>query len=266
MNLLDQAAGDHGWRLARTFAFGWSQFWVLNPPVVLVTTLLPRAVMQALFFTMLGRYVGGPEHAGFVLVATPAITLPLMCTVNIVEVIMVEKWSGTFWRVRRGRVHPVLVLALRAWPFAAVGLVTSLIALLAAGLVVGFGDLGRHLPGLVPIYALMAVSMCAAGLAGTALALGRRADIVVGNLLAYLVILASGAFLPIERLGALQPLAWLLPGSHAVAAARAIADDQPWATQVVLEAAVGACWLAVAAVAIWVQLRRARRHGHDDFV
>lgn len=184
MNSPEVTIGEHGWRLARTFSFGWSQFWALNPPGVLATTLLPRAVMQALFFTLLGRYVGGPEHARFVLIGTPAITLPLMCTVNIVDLIMVEKWSGTFWRIRRGRMHPFLTLALRVWPYAAVGFVTSVIALLVASLTVGSSGLGPHLTGLLPIYALMAVSMCAAGLAATALAMGRRADIVVGNLLA----------------------------------------------------------------------------------
>jgi ABC-2 type transport system permease protein len=112
---------------------------------------------------------------------------------------------------------------------------------------------------------VMAASTSAAGLAGAALAVGRRADVLVGNLLAYLIILAGGAFLPPDRLGVARPLAWLLPDAHGVAAARAVVAGGPWAASIALEVLIGTGWLAVAGAVVTIQLRRARRLGQDDF-
>jgi hypothetical protein len=257
--------GNWGWRITRTLSFGWHQFWSMNPLGILAITTVPRAVLQALFFTLLGRYIGGPAHAHFVLIGAPAITMPLLCTIGIADVVMVEKWSGTFWRVRLGRLPPFVMLALRSWPYVAVGFAVSVVAALLAGLTVGLADLRKCIVPLLVVYAFMAVSTSAAGFAGATLAVGKRADVVVGNLLAYLIILTSGAFLPSDRLGALKPLSWLLPSSHAMTAAPAAVEGRAWLPQVLLEAAVGCGWLAVAGLVITVQLRRARRHGHDDF-
>ncbi|WP_405587685.1 ABC transporter permease [Streptomyces sp. NBC_01190] len=259
----DTRPRDVLWVMGGIAAFGWRSFRSLHPPLVLALTILPRAVLQSCFFVLLGRWIGSTQQAGFALTGAAVITMPVMCTSCVADVVTADKWSGTLWRLRSARVSPTTVMALRAWPYAVSGWSLSLAAALIAAPLTGHAGLTRQLLEVAPLYAVIAVTMTVAGLAVTAVALGKRADVVLGNLLAYLIILATGTFLPSSRLGFLRPLGWVLPGTHGLAAARALEAGGPWFGQVAAEAGVGAGWCLVAWVVITGQLSRIRRSGHD---
>ncbi|MFJ2638304.1 ABC transporter permease [Streptomyces sp. NPDC087511] len=255
---------DSLWRYSMAARFGWWEFRVENPPRIVLTALLPRAVLQCLFFTVLGQVVGLTDLA-FAFVGSLAVILTLSGAVAVMDVPMLDKWSGTFYRIRSGRLSPFAVFLVRSLPYTALGLLYTVVAMLVVAPLTGLTHTLPDLLPWLPVYLLMAWTVSAAGLAGAALAVGRRADGFAGNLLAYLVLLASGVLLPPGRLPWVDVLGTVLPARNGLLAIRAGMAGEPWAWHLLAEAVTGLGWLALAwAVVAW-QVRRARAGGGDDF-
>lgn len=252
-------------RLVKVARFGWAEFAAQNPWPVVGATMLPRAALQSLFFTMLATVLGGAPAGEFVFVGSLAAALALTGAVGIVDVPMLDKWSGTFHKVRSAVVSPFVILALRALPYPIVGVGSVLVTLAVVGPATGHGWLALRLLPWMGVYAVMAFTTSAAGLAAAALAVGRRADVVVGNLLSYLILLAGGVFLPPGRLGWVDAIGVVVPVRHGVAAIRAGLQGRAWLPELAAEVAVGAGWAVIAWLVVTVQVRRARASGHDDF-
>ena len=157
------------------------------------------------------------------------------------------------------------MLALRCLPHAVHGFASVVAALLIVAPLIGRAGMIPELARLLPLYLLMTFSTAAAGLAGAALAVGRRADVLVGNLLAYLVLLAGGVFLPQGRVDWVDRLGTVLPVRHGLQAVRGAMDGTGWLPGTLGEVAVGAAWAALAWLIIGVQARRAWRHGIDGY-
>ncbi|MBQ0983203.1 ABC transporter permease [Streptomyces sp. F63] len=252
------------WRFSVVARFGWWEFRVENPPVIVLTALLPRAVLQCLFFTVLGRVIGLADPA-FAFIGSLAVILTLSGAVAVMDVPMLDKWSGTFYRIRGGRLPAFPVFLVRSLPYTGLGLLYCVVAMVVVAPLTGLtGTLPALLPWL-PVYLLMAWTTSAAGLAGAALAVGRRADGLAGNLLAYLVLLASGVLLPPGRLPWVDALGTVLPVRNGLLAVRSGMAGEPWAGHLLAEAAVGAAWLLLAWLVVAWQVRRARAGGGDDF-
>jgi ABC-2 type transport system permease protein len=254
-----------GWRIWQSGRFGFAEFSAQNPPLIVATTSLPRAILQSLFFTLLGRVVGGAAGAQFAFVGSLAAILTLTSAVAIVDVPMNDKWSGTFHRIRSGVLPPMLVLMARSAPYPLVGIASCLCALVVVGPATGHARLVVPLLAWLPLYLLMSLTTAMAGIAAGALVVGRRADVVAGNLLAYLVLLAGGVFLPPGRLAWVDAVGSVLPIRHGLAAVRTGLAGGAWLPEACWEAAVGAGWAVLAWSIIAVQVRRARASGHDDF-
>jgi ABC-2 type transport system permease protein len=146
-----------------------------------------------------------------------------------------------------------------------VGFATAVVTLAVVAPAAGIVWLGPPLVPLLLCLALLALTTSAIGLAGAAFAVGRRADVLVGNLLAYLTMLSSAALVPPGRIRWVDLLGSLLPMRHGLAALRASQAQQPFAAQLGAEVVVGAGWLAVAWIVVRIQVHRAHVHGHDDF-
>jgi ABC-2 type transport system permease protein len=111
----------------------------------------------------------------------------------------------------------------------------------------------------------MAVTATAAGSAVAAVAVGRRADVLFGNALAYLTMASTGALIPVGRIASLDAVGSVLPLRNGILAVRAVVDGAPWAGHLLAELAVGAGWAVLAWLLYAAQTRRARRLGIDDF-
>jgi hypothetical protein len=257
----ERVAAGPGW-MVETTRIGTRQFLADNPPVVLMTAVLPRPVLQYLFFVLLGGVLAGPEHLEFVLVGGPAVA-PMLAAVMISDVPMTDRWSGTFAWIRSGRPHPFSLMLLRSLPYPVFGIVALVACVLIVPPVTGHPALTAQLARQLPLYALMAFSTCAAGLAVAMLSLGTRADVLITNALAYLILVTGGVFLPPGRAPLIDAVATVLPVHHGLIAVRAALDGGDWLGPALAEVAVGAAWVAVGYVVLAVQIRRARRHGHD---
>jgi ABC-2 type transport system permease protein len=253
------------WRAGVTLRTGFAEYAAANPVRIVATTALPRAVLQSLFFTLLGRVTAGEDGARFAFVGSIAVVMALSTMVGICDVPMLEKWSGTSYRLQLGVQRPVVTFLLRSAPWLVEALVAMLVCLAVVGPVTGHAAVSLALLPAVPIYVLMAATSAAAGCTVASLAIGRRADVLVGNAFVYLVIAAGGVLVPPGRLGWLDAVGTILPIRNGLLAVHALLGGGAWAGHVLAEAGVGAAWAALAWVAYGSQFARARRLGTDDY-
>jgi ABC-2 type transport system permease protein len=245
--------------------FALTEFLTLNPPSIIATALLPRAVVQTLFFTVLGGVLSGAEGRRFAYVGGVAMILVAVVCADVGEVPVADKWSGTFGRLRTGVVHPFVVFALRCWPYPVTATALAAVAIVVVGPLTGQTALVPALLSWLPAYLLMAVTACATTLAAALLSLGRRADVLATNAVSFGVLLAGGVFLPPGRVPVVDAVGTVLPVRHGLIAVRAGLDGRPFARELAAETLVGVGWGLVAFAVTVVQARRARRLGIDDF-
>jgi ABC-2 type transport system permease protein len=246
-------------------ASGWQEFATSYPWRVEAATTLPRVLLQCLFVILIGRIAGGSGGATYAFAGAVAYVLTSATIVNVADVLTTEKESGTWSRVRSGCLPASLVVFLRAWPHVAQAFAIAAVCIAVVGPVAGLAGFAWRLAPFLPVYALMAVTSTGLGVAGAALAVGKRANLVVGNALSYVVLLAGAVIVPTGRLPWLDDLGSVLPIRHGLEAIRAALAGRPWGTPLLLEAAVGAGWFLLAVVLLRVQVWRARRAGFDDF-
>ena len=208
---------------------------------------------------------GGAGQRAFAFVGALAVSLTLFTTVGVCDVPIHDKDSETFWRLRIGAVDPFVVLVARIWPYPVVAVGGAALVLLVTAPLLGLMGLAVRLIPLLPLYALMSATSTALGLAGAVLAVSRRSDVLVGNLLAYLVMISSAALVPVGSVGWLDEIGAFLPLRHGLRAVRAACAGTPFATEMLREAAVGAGWFMLAWAIFRIQGHRARRSGRDDF-
>lgn len=256
---------DTAWRLGLTARLGVVEFREANPDWVILSALLPRAILQALFFTVLGDVIGGDDAKTYTFVGGLAGLLTLSGAVAVIDVPLVDKWFGTFFRLRTGQLQPILVFLMRALPYPVLGLAFVVSAMVVVGPLTGQTTLTLRLVPWLPLYLLMSVTTTAAGLACAALAVGRRANVLVGNLLSYLVLLAGGVFLPDGELRWVDAIGVVLPIRNGLQAVRDGLNGRPWLGDVAMEIAVGMAWGLLAWAVVAIQVRRAHRHGFDSF-
>lgn len=262
---MTSSSGLLAWRLAVTLRTGFAEYLAANPLKILLSTMLPRAVLQCLFFTILGGVAAGEAGRRFALVGSIAMVMALSTLVGVCDVPMLEKWSGTFFRIQIGVLRPALTFFARTAPWVIEAIVAATVCTVVVGPLTGQGDLVTPLMARLPLFALIAVTSASAGTAAAAFAVGRRADVLVGNAFAYLSTVAAGLLVPIGAVPGLDIVGRLLPMYHGLRAIRSSLDGGPWLGQVLLELVVGIGWLALAWVAFDVQSRRSRRLGIDDY-
>jgi len=253
------------WRVAEMLRLGWREYLAANPPRLMLSATAPRFLLQTLFFTVLGNVVAGHGQREFAFVGGLALALAGTNVVNVSNVPVTDKQYATFWRIRAGRVSPAIVFLARSAPYPLAGFALLVVDAALIGPLTGLGSLSLRLLPLAGVYALISVTTTVAGLAAASLAIGRHADILVTNLMAYLIILSSGGFLPPGRVAWIDDLGAVLPVTHGLAAIRSALAGRPWAGQVALELLVGLGWTVLATAAITWQAHRARRLGHDDY-
>ncbi|WP_404502033.1 ABC transporter permease [Arthrobacter sp. GAS37] len=245
---------------------GFSAYLRANPLVITLTTTLPRATMQVVFFTLLGSVTLQSADSEYSFVGSVAIAILLSTVIQISDVPADEKWQGTFYRLRTSAVSPVALIYLRAIPYVVEGLFVGCISWVVAGAVTGNAEL---IPKLLPLFPILLLVSITSGLAGLALAspvLGKRADVVVSNGAVYLIIVAGGLIVPNTDLPMLSVIGKVLPATNGLQAARGILAGEPgWSGSLWLELIVGLGWGLVGAALYWNQVRKAHKNGTDDF-
>ena len=259
-------SSDRLWRYRETIRVGFLDQQAANSWRLSATTTWPRAILQCYFFTLLGSSVGGGgDSRAFSFVGSVVLILTLATTISINSVPMTDKWMGTFYRIRLGRMSAVTVMALRAVPWLVDALVMVSLSTVVVGALTGQLALAVQLLALMPVLLLITVTCAAAGLAVASFAIGRKADVVLGNTLMYLVIACGGVVVPVGRVRWLDAIGVFLPLRNGLLAVRALIDGAPWAAHLMAEVGVGAAWAGLAVVGYSFHIVHARRKGVDAF-
>jgi len=238
---------------------------VTYPPFAVAAATLPKGVLQIVFFTLLGGVVAGPEQRQYAFVGGLALALTTTNVVTVISVPFADKYFSTFWRVRTGALPAVSVLYARAVPYLGVALGLFLVeAAIAAGLL-GLGPLALRLLPWLWIFVIMAGGYAMLGIAAATLTIAKRADAIAPNVLGYLTMLCSGAFLPPGQVPWVDAIGSVLPVRHGLAAIHAALDGRPWLNEALLELTICVVSAGLGVLAVAIQSRRAARHGHDDF-
>jgi ABC-2 type transport system permease protein len=110
--------------------------------------------------------------------------------------------------------------------------------------------------GLLPIVAILMLTGWALSLfvIGLILRYGQSAEILAWGV-NFVVLAISGVFNPVEAIpGPIQPIARVLPTTHAFAAARTLVDGDPLPWNEVVAGAIGAFVVAIAGMAFLVRM------------
>ncbi|GAA1938368.1 ABC transporter permease [Kitasatospora viridis] len=232
-----------------------------NPWRITVTALWPRALLQCLFWVLIGRVSGA--GARFAFPGALALIITLSTVIGVSDVPMLDRRSGTYYRVRMARVSIAGLYAARCAPWIADAVVTFLLCVALVGPAAGVGSMSLDLLRCLPVYLVMILSSTAAGLAVASLGTRFNSNVLLGNSLAYLMLAAGSLIVSAGRVPFLRWVGDVLPMTHGVAAVRAFADGRPWAGQLGWELLVGLGWAAAAALSYTVQAARVRRTGNE---
>jgi ABC-2 type transport system permease protein len=255
------------WR--RTWAVSRRQFAVLRRSIPKWFDMSVWPLLDVVLWGALGAYVAASDESG------PATTRYLLAGIILFHVLfqaqvavatgfMEETWTSNLLNVMATPVREAeyaLGLAL----YALVKLTMGMVAVTSAAWIVYRFDTTSVGWTLVPISLILMLSGWALSQVsiGLLLRFGPSAEIMTWGLI-FLVLAFSGVFNPAESLpGALQPLARLLPTTHAFEALRAVQNGEPtpWASLAIgLAGAVAAAGLGLSYV-VWM-LRVFRRRGY----
>jgi ABC-2 type transport system permease protein len=241
--------------------FNW-----LRPPMF-VGTLLVGPLMQLLFFVYLGRTTGFADDSffvvgnGFLVCTSAALYGPIMAIAN-------EREFGTLPLVLATPSRPVIVLVSRGLPYVANGLFVSIFVLATAAVVFPDALSWSELSQVIGPLLVSVVSCCAFGLAIGALALRVRDVFVLANMAFFLLLVLSGANLPVSALpGWAQTLAVGIPLRNGLAAARGVLEGEQLSVivrHICLEGAVAVAYAAGSALLLTAFYHRARRAASLD--
>jgi ABC-2 type transport system permease protein len=245
------------WRCREAVRLGWVSYRANNPIRVVAMTSAPRIALQCIFFALIGRLLDGPAGERYAFIGCVAFASLTSTLVAICDVPMEDLWNETYFRLQRGVIPPALVYACRVIPMVLEGFVESVLVLVVCGPLLGLGRLSLSVAPYLPLYLLVTITSAMGGLAVAGIAVGKRKDVLLGNLAAYVVLAAGAIVAPLPASAQwLGIIGDIVPARHGVQAIRSALAGGPWLAQTLLEGIVGLCWLAVAISVITRSNRR----------
>jgi ABC-2 type transport system permease protein len=237
----------------------WANYRVTATAWAVVTVLLPRAVLQVAFLTMLGQHITGHENGAYALLASSAYVATRSTIINLLNVVTVDLTHGTLDGTRLGRRHLATVLITRSWVWVVEGATSATTAFATVGLLLlGPSELAKYLDGVV-LVAVAAATTVPIGLLTATFALRCRAEALVSNVAAYALLLLCGAMA--RPTGVWAEIADTLPLTNLITALHGVVDGRWDWLLLGREAVADATWLLIAIFAIQHVARRLRKTG-----
>jgi ABC-2 type transport system permease protein len=243
---------------------GAKDMFVTVPPMLYLTTLLPRLAGRLLFFALLGGFLGGRDLLLYALIGNSvasAATYPMAVTT---QSLTEELRGGTLAILSATPTNPLW--AVTAWGMGRVvlGFVESMIGLIAASLLMSF-----HLPfqaiWVIPVTLVNTLSVYGLGLMLAAICYRFQGAMLISNSAQLLLSFLAGVNFPVETLPvSLQAVSWFLPLSHGLLAVRTLFAGAPVEMVPVLvakELGVGLLYLLAGVSLFQWQMVAARRRG-----
>jgi ABC-2 type transport system permease protein len=198
--------------------FNWLSPWVYIP------SMLVAPIVQILLFAYMGRSAG-VESDQFYVIGNAVQYSAIPCLFAMANTIAGERWTQTLGIVLTTPANRVALFLGRSLPVVVNGFFVSMFSLAIGALLLGVRLPGSAWLPLGLIVGIAAVSCTGMGLANAALGLRVRETAVMSNVLFGLLLIFSGANVPVDALpGWMESVARWLPLTHAIEAARSVAD------------------------------------------
>jgi ABC-2 type transport system permease protein len=243
--------------------FSWISPWVYVP------TLLVTPTFQILFFAYLGRTAHLRSDGWFVI--GNAVQVASMASLfGMGFAIDGERWMQTLSPILATPANRTALFLGRALPVLANAAVVSTFSFVAGGLLLGYHPPLASVPTLALIIVLGAFSSTGLGMLTGAIGLRMRDVPIIANLVMAALLIFCGTNVPLDRLPRwMEAVAQALPLTHAIAAARRIADGASLSAVgglVGKELALGVAYLVTGLVLLrWFEVQ-GRRHATLDRV
>ena len=198
--------------------FGWLSPWVLFP------TLLVSPICQILLFSYIGRSAG-VRNDEFYVIGNALNYAAIPCLFAMGATIEGEREGRTLGVVLTTPARRIPLFLGRALPVIVNGWGVAMVGVLAGVLLLEVHVPGGAWPALLLVVAVASASCTGLGLAMGAIALRVRESAVLGNVLFCVLLVFCGVNIALEDLpGWMATVGTWLPLSHAIEAARSIAD------------------------------------------
>jgi ABC-2 type transport system permease protein len=232
-----------GGYIAYRALFNWAR------PSIYIPTMLGAPLFQVLFFTYVGRYTGLEDDAFFVV--GNAVQLSSMAGIyGMAMTIGGERWTQTLSPLLATPAKRLPLFLGRALPLIANGILVSAFAFFVGWALLGFTMAASQIPALALVVVVSATSCTCFGMVIGSIGLRARDVFFLANLAVYLLLLLSGANVPLDALpGWLEAISRVVPLTHGILAARDIAGGDSLADVsglVWTEAAIGAAYALLA--------------------
>ena len=192
-------------------------------PSYYIPTMLGAPLFQVLFFAYIGRFTHLRDDSFFVV--GNAVELSAMAGIyGMAMTIGGERWTQTLSPLLASPANRLALFLGRALPLIVNGIITSAFAFGIGAALLNFHMRLASVPALLVIVAVSATSCTALGLVTGAIGLRARDVFFLANLVVYLLLLLSGANIPLDSLpGWLDHVSRSLPLTHGILAARQVA-------------------------------------------
>jgi ABC-2 type transport system permease protein len=205
----------HGTLLSYFALFHW-----LRPTTYAASKIL-MPMAQMFFFVFLGTFATGAENAGFYIVGNAIQIAAVSGIFGVTMSVGGERNAGTLPYLFGTPANRLVTFFGRAFMHVLDGMLGVVIAFVWGVLLLGLDLSHTHLPGLALTILVTTFSTCALGLLLGCLALITVEVMFINNFVYFLLLIFSGANVPIDQLPAwMQFVSYSLPLTRGIQAAR----------------------------------------------
>ena len=217
-------------------------------PQIYIPSLLMAPIFQILLFAYIGRSAG-LESDKFYLVGNALQYSAIPCLFAMTQMIGGERYQNTLSAILVSPAHRIPLFFGRAVPVVANGAFVAAFSLATGSVILGVHIPLSSVPTLAIVIVVAAFSCTGLGLINAAISLRIRENAVLSNVIFGFLLIFTGANVPISELpGWMATLSGGLPFTHAIKAARKVADGASFGSVsglVATEVLVGLCYAAI---------------------
>jgi ABC-2 type transport system permease protein len=232
-------------------------------PQIYIPSLIVAPIFQILLFAYIGRSAG-LESDEFYVVGNALQYAAIPCLFAMSQLVSGERYQNTLSAILVSPAHRIPLFFGRALPVLANAAFVSAFSF-AAGVAILSVDVPLSaVPALAFVIVVAAFSCTGLGLMNAAVSLRIRENAVLSNVIFGFLLIFTGANVPLDELpDSLRTMSEGLPFTHAIAAARRLADGASLgsvADLVALEALVGLIYAAAGYALLRFMEVQSRRH------
>jgi ABC-2 type transport system permease protein len=232
-------------------------------PQIYVPSLLVAPIFQILLFAYIGRSAGLANDE-FYVVGNALQYSAIPCLFAMTQMIGGERYQNTLSAILVSPAHRIPLFFGRSLPVVLNGAFVAAFALAAGTAILGIDIPLSAVPALALVIVVAAFSCTGLGLINAALSLRIRENAVLSNVIFGFLLIFTGANVPLSELpGWMSAMAQGLPFTHAIKAARLLADGSSLGSVsglVGTELLVGLCYALVGYALLRFMEVQSRRH------